>query len=46
MNNAKEKEGIPLSKWTRVATPKKLGGWGLKYIYESNMELAMKILEG
>lgn len=26
-------EGIPLVKWLRVTLPKKLGGWGLKYIY-------------
>ena len=25
--------GIPLEKWSRVATPKKLGGWGIKNIF-------------
>eukprot|EP01018_Ginkgo_biloba_P004985 Gb_28741 [translate_table: standard] len=28
-----EKEGIPLVKWQTMATPKSLGGWGLKNIH-------------
>lgn len=36
--------GIPLVKWSHVALPKELGGWGLKNIYTFAQALADKSL--
>lgn len=40
----KKKEGTPLVKWTREATPKEARGWGLKNIYVFKMALLAKSL--
>lgn len=38
----KEEHSRPWVKWERVATPKALGGWGLKNIYKFSTALATK----
>jgi hypothetical protein len=40
----REKEGIPLVKWLRVASPKEASGWGLKNIHVFSLALAAKTL--
>jgi hypothetical protein len=40
----KEIGGVSLVKWTRLAMPKELGGWGIKNIYWSCISLAAKSL--
>lgn len=38
------KEGIPLVKWSRIATLKELGGWSLKNTYLFNLALVARSL--
>jgi hypothetical protein len=40
----KEKEGIHLSNWKKIAKPKKVGGWGIKNIFMFGQALAEKSL--
>jgi hypothetical protein len=40
----KEKEGLHLVKWNKIAKPKKEGGWGIKNIYLFGRALATKSL--
>jgi hypothetical protein len=41
---SKEKDGIPLVKWSRIATLKEFGGWGLKKLHIFEQALAAKSL--
>jgi hypothetical protein len=40
----KEKEGVHLINWKRIAKPKKTGGWGIKNIFSFGKALAAKSL--
>jgi hypothetical protein len=40
----REKEGIPLVKWSKLAKPKESEGWGLKNIHFFGQALAAKSL--
>jgi hypothetical protein len=40
----KDKEGIHLIRWDKLAKPKKLGGWGIKNIFTFGKALAAKSL--
>ena len=37
-------EGVPLAKWKLIASPKELGGWGIKKLYLFCQSLAPKTL--
>jgi hypothetical protein len=41
---SKEKEGIPIFKWSRISTLKEFGGWGLKKLHIFGQALAAKSL--
>jgi hypothetical protein len=43
-SSKKEKEGIHLSNWKKIAKPKKAGGWGIKNIFMFGQDLAAKSL--
>jgi len=40
LSGNREKEGIPLVKWKKIAKPKEMGGWGLKNIGPFGKSLA------